>query len=291
MYAPGRRGWLMQHLHVASGSWPQTPSRIRGQVTLKIAVRNLSVLTHMVAGDCRVIAVKNLSKSYRNVSAVRDLSFDVPPGQILGLVGPNGAGKTTTMRAIAGIIPATSGTIEVAGHDVRKAPLLAKQALAYVPDDPALFSSLTVYEHLVLAARAYSVSDYATRAEQLMAQFEISDRRNTLAQELSRGARQKAAICAASDAGFGAARRATSATFDLDRQRSHIAHIVPAAVTIQVRVRSLPRGFMPVMRRLVPVRHSSILTVIVQQPPQCRAAPGLGCATQVNGLLVHWPAG
>jgi len=144
-----------------------------------------------------MIRVRNLHKQYRNVDAVRCLSFDVLPGRILGLVGPNGAGKTTTMRAIAGIIPATSGSIEVAGYDVRKAPLLAKQALAYVPDDPALFGSLTVYEHLVLAARAYAVSDYATRAEQLMAQFEISDRRDTLAQELSRGARQKAAICSA----------------------------------------------------------------------------------------------
>jgi ABC-2 type transport system ATP-binding protein len=138
-----------------------------------------------------------MHKVYRNVVAVRGLSFDVLPGQILGLVGPNGAGKTTTMRAIAGIIRPTSGVIEVAGHDVRTAPLKAKRALAYVPDDPALFGSLTVYEHLVLAARAYEVADYRARADELMGRFRIGDRRDTLAQELSRGVRQKTAICAA----------------------------------------------------------------------------------------------
>jgi ABC-2 type transport system ATP-binding protein len=145
----------------------------------------------------RVIHVDDLRKNYRDVAAVRGLSFDVPPGQILGLVGPNGAGKTTTMRVIAGIIPPSGGVIEVAGHDVGKAPLQAKKALAYVPDDPALFGSLTVQEHLVLAARAYEVTDYRPRAEALLRRFQIYDKRDTLAQELSRGGRQKTAICAA----------------------------------------------------------------------------------------------
>jgi ABC-2 type transport system ATP-binding protein len=144
-----------------------------------------------------LINIENLHKRYRTVAAVRGLSFEVRPGQILGLVGPNGAGKTTTMRAIAGIIRPTSGVIEVAGHDVWTAPLKAKKALAYVPDDPALFGALTVYEHLILAARAYEVVEYRAHADDLMRRFQISDRRDTLAQELSRGARQKTAICAA----------------------------------------------------------------------------------------------
>jgi ABC-2 type transport system ATP-binding protein len=144
-----------------------------------------------------MITVSQLYKHYQNVDAVRGLSFDVLPGQILGLIGPNGAGKTTTLRAIAGIIPITKGEIEVAGHNVQVAPIQAKRALAYVPDDPALFGSLTVYEHLVLAARAYDITDYHAQAESLLRQFQLSDRRDTLAQELSRGARQKVAICAA----------------------------------------------------------------------------------------------
>jgi ABC-2 type transport system ATP-binding protein len=144
-----------------------------------------------------VITVRNLRKHYRKVEAVCGVSFDVLPGQVLGLVGPNGAGKTTTMRIIAGIIPPTSGKIEVAGYDILNQPLAAKKVLAYVPDDPALFGSLTVYEHLLFSARAYGISDFADSAEHLMRRFEIYGRRDSLAAELSRGVRQKVAICSA----------------------------------------------------------------------------------------------
>ena len=76
--------------------------------------------------------------------AVAGLSFEVAPGEILGLVGPNGAGKTTTLRAIAGIIPPTRGQVAVGGKDVVADPVAAKKQLAYVPDDPKLFDTLTV---------------------------------------------------------------------------------------------------------------------------------------------------
>ena len=125
------------------------------------------------------------------------LSFDVSRGQVLGLLGPNGAGKTTTLRAIAGIIPPTKGVLEIDGYDIQRDPLQAKQALGYIPDDPALFGSLTVYEHLLFAASAYGVKDYEDKAEKLLKEFEIVDRRDKLAQEVSRGVRQKVAICAA----------------------------------------------------------------------------------------------
>ncbi len=125
------------------------------------------------------------------------LSFDVQPGQVLGLLGPNGAGKTTTMRAIAGVIPPTRGRLLVGGHDVTAEPVAAKQLLAYVPDDPKLFDALTVWEHLQFVAAAYRVADFRADAEALLDQFELSPKRNSLAQELSRGMRQKVAICCA----------------------------------------------------------------------------------------------
>ena len=159
-----------------------------------------------------MIEVEGLVKVYDTLRAVDGLSLRVEGGKILGLVGPNGAGKTTTMRAVAGVIPFTDRVIEVARHNVRTASLQAKAALAYAPDAPALFGSLTVCEHLVLAARAYAIADYQTRAEDLLRQFQLSDRRDTLAQELSRGARQKVAICAArSFASRNACRRWLSA--------------------------------------------------------------------------------
>jgi ABC-2 type transport system ATP-binding protein len=144
-----------------------------------------------------VIEVRHLHKAYRETVAVEDLSFPVGPGQILGLLGPNGAGKTTTMRALAGVIPPTRGQIIVAGHDVVRAPVAAKKALAYVSDDPRLFDALTVFEHLQFVASAYGVDDLEARAARLLRQFELTEQRNTLAQELSRGMRQKVAICCA----------------------------------------------------------------------------------------------
>src|SRR4051812_8056610 len=144
-----------------------------------------------------MIRVDGFRKSYRETVAVEELSFSVEPGQVLGLLGPNGAGKTTTMRAIAGIIPPTGGRLNVAGQDVVTEPVAAKRVLAYVPDDPRLFDALTVWEHLQFIAAAYDVADWRPVGERLLAEFELTEKRDALAQELSRGMRQKVAICCA----------------------------------------------------------------------------------------------
>ncbi len=144
-----------------------------------------------------MIHVVDYHKAYRETVAVEGLSFEVLGGQVLGLLGPNGAGKTTTMRAIAGIIPPTRGRLVVAGHDVVAEPVAAKRRLAYVPDDPKLFDALTVWEHLRFTAAAYRVDDWLVKGAELLDQFELMDHRQKLAQELSRGMRQKVAICCA----------------------------------------------------------------------------------------------
>jgi ABC-2 type transport system ATP-binding protein len=144
-----------------------------------------------------LIHVEDYHKAYRATIAVDGLSFEVAAGAILGLVGPNGAGKTTTLRALAGIIRPTRGRLFVAGHDVVNDPTAAKRELAYVPDDPRLFDALTVWEHLEFIAATYRVADYATKATALLEQFELVAKRDTMAQELSRGMRQKVAICCA----------------------------------------------------------------------------------------------
>ena len=144
-----------------------------------------------------LIRVEDYHKTYRETVAVAGLSFEVPAGVILGLVGPNGAGKTTTMRVLAGIIRPTRGTLMIAGHDVVNDPLAAKRELAYIPDDPKLFDALTVWEHLEFIASAYRVADFIPKAEALLQQFELVEKRGTMAQELSRGMRQKVAICCA----------------------------------------------------------------------------------------------
>lgn len=144
-----------------------------------------------------MIAVEHFQKSYGTTVAVEDLSFQVNRGDILGLLGPNGAGKTSTLRAIAGIIPPTRGRVLVAGYDLAKNPVAAKQQLGCVPDEPSLFERLTVWEHLEFVAATYRVPRYASRALALLEQFELFEKKNALASELSRGMRQKVAICCA----------------------------------------------------------------------------------------------
>ncbi len=144
-----------------------------------------------------MIETIGFTKSYKKHLAVENLHFQVQPGQIMGLLGPNGAGKTTTLRALAGVIRPTSGQVLIAGCDVVENPVGAKSSLAYIPDDPHLFDALTVWEHLIFAAEAYQVDDYVSKGERLLEEFELTEKRNTIAQELSRGMRQKTAICCA----------------------------------------------------------------------------------------------
>jgi ABC-2 type transport system ATP-binding protein len=141
-----------------------------------------------------VIDVDGLEKLYGDFPAVQGLSFQVGAGEVLGLVGPNGAGKTTTIRSIAGIIIPTAGRIRVAGHDLASDPVLAKAALAFIPDEPHLFEYLTVEEHLRFVGRMYGVPDVGARIPDLLAELDLSERRNALPGELSRGMKQKLAI-------------------------------------------------------------------------------------------------
>lgn len=141
------------------------------------------------------IVVEDYVKSYGTTVAVRGISFRVEPGEILGLVGPNGAGKTTTLRALAGILQPTRGRLFVDGRDVEREPVRAKHALAYIPDEPKLFDQLTVWEHFRFVAGAYRLRDWQERAVALLDRFELREKRDALTSELSRGMRQKVAIC------------------------------------------------------------------------------------------------
>lgn len=141
-----------------------------------------------------MIVVDAFAKLYGDLVAVDGLSFDVGPGEVLGLVGPNGAGKTSTLRAIAGIIAPTRGRIVIAGHDLARDPVEAKGRLAFIPDEPQLFEYLTVEEHLRFVARMYGVADGGPRGNALLDELQLVEKRRALPTELSRGMRQKLAI-------------------------------------------------------------------------------------------------
>ncbi|HEY8509891.1 MAG TPA: ABC transporter ATP-binding protein [Steroidobacteraceae bacterium] len=141
-----------------------------------------------------MIEITGLTKTFGTFTAVRDLSFRVGPGEVMGLVGPNGAGKTTTLRAMTGIIPPSSGRVIINGHDLLTDPIPAKRSLAFFPDEPRLFDYLTVRQHLVFIARLYGVEDYEPLAKSLLEELELTDRIDSLPGQLSRGMKQKLAI-------------------------------------------------------------------------------------------------
>lgn len=143
------------------------------------------------------IEVRDFRKEYDGTLAADGISFSLPAGTIGALIGPNGAGKTTTIRALCGIIRPTSGCLKVSGYDVQQQPLKVKERVAYVPDDPPLFETLTVWEHLQFVASAYAVPHAKESSNALLEELQLTSKRNALASELSRGMRQKVAIACA----------------------------------------------------------------------------------------------
>jgi ABC-2 type transport system ATP-binding protein len=144
-----------------------------------------------------VIEVDQFCKAYDGEIAVERLSFVLQPGEILGLVGRNGAGKTTTLRALTGIIPPSGGDLCVDGFSIADDPIEVKKRTAYVPDDPQLFSDLSVEQHLKFQASIYGIENPTDAIRDLLQMFDLEKKRHAAASALSRGMRQKLAICCA----------------------------------------------------------------------------------------------
>ncbi len=146
-----------------------------------------------------MIRLRQLTKRYGSFTAVNDISLDVPKGELFGFLGPNGAGKTTTLRMIAGILQATAGTVEVAGHDIDKEPQAAKSRLGFIPDRPYVYEKLTGAEFLRFVAGLYGQggSGVESRMDELLALFELTDWKDQLVEKYSHGMRQKLIISSA----------------------------------------------------------------------------------------------
>jgi ABC-2 type transport system ATP-binding protein len=146
-----------------------------------------------------MIEVRHLTKRYRDLTAVDDLSFTVGKGEIVGLLGPNGAGKSTTMRVLTGYLPATSGEVRVAGYDVFEQPLEVKRRVGYLPETPPLYDAMTVGGYLRFVAdlkglpRARATAE-VDRAAGLAGCGGVLGR---LAGNLSKGYRQRVGIAQA----------------------------------------------------------------------------------------------
>lgn len=122
-----------------------------------------------------VIVVRDLVRKFGDFTAVANTSFEVSPGEIFGLLGPNGAGKTTTFRMLCGLLPATSGHLEVAGRNLRTARAQARARIGYVAQKFALYGSLTVQENLEFFGGAYGLRGKAlkSRIRASLEQFDL----------------------------------------------------------------------------------------------------------------------
>jgi len=141
-----------------------------------------------------MISVKNLTKKYGKFLANDDVSVEIGSGKMAVLLGPNGAGKSTLIKSICGLLR-FQGTIYVDGYNNKSTE--AKRILGYVPEMPMVYPMLTVYEHIEFIARAYKLTDWKDYAEELLARFEMDDKRKKLGKELSKGMQQKVSICCA----------------------------------------------------------------------------------------------
>ena len=141
-----------------------------------------------------LLNVSHLTKKYHRFVANDNLSFMVNDGETAVLAGPNGAGKSTAIKCIAGLLR-FEGEIELCGFNNKSTD--AKKILGYVPEIPAPYELLTVWEHMEFIARAYSLENWEDRADELMRRLELTDKRDKLGKELSKGMQQKISICCA----------------------------------------------------------------------------------------------
>jgi ABC-2 type transport system ATP-binding protein len=141
-----------------------------------------------------VLRVQNLYKRFGDKLAVADLSFEIQAGEIVAVLGPNGAGKTTTFLMLSGLVRPDGGSIFVDGKDLGTR---RGRRIALIPETPEVYGALTVWEHVVFAARSCRVGPgWEERASELLERFNLSDQRDTLGAALSKGMKQKTLIVA-----------------------------------------------------------------------------------------------
>src|SRR5579864_9446597 len=146
-------------------------------------------------GVSPAIEIRELRKVYGSKAAVDGLSLTVPRGCFFGFLGPNGAGKSTTIRMLTGLIPPTSGEIELLGLRMPEREIEIKRRIGLVPDESLLFDRLTGTEFLEFVGRMYGLARPVARerARALMALFELDENRKQLIAEYSKGMRKRVA--------------------------------------------------------------------------------------------------
>jgi ABC-2 type transport system ATP-binding protein len=144
-----------------------------------------------------VIVARNLSKTYTE-TVLKNIDLTIRQGEIIGYIGPNGAGKSTTIKILTGIIPDFDGDVTVLGLDIRKQPVEVKKQIGYIPENAALYDTLTPLEYLYFIGQLYKM-DLAVvdkKAKDLLELFELSEHRDSRMTTFSKGMRQKVLLIA-----------------------------------------------------------------------------------------------
>ncbi|MEK7705401.1 MAG: ABC transporter ATP-binding protein [Myxococcota bacterium] len=146
-----------------------------------------------------MIETVGLTKTYRDLVAIEDVTFTVPKGEIVGFLGPNGAGKTTTMKILTGFIPATRGSAKVAGYDVFEQPMEVKRRIGYLPEVPPVYPDLTVREYLSFVATLKGLRGAAHRdaIERVVSRVSLGEVVDRLIRNLSKGFQQRTGLAQA----------------------------------------------------------------------------------------------
>lgn len=146
-----------------------------------------------------MIELANVVKNYGAHRALKNISFNIKKGEIVGLLGPNGAGKTTTMRIITGFIPATSGNVYVNGHEVHEDPMEVKRLIGYMPENIALYPEMRIKDYLEFCAalKQLPFDVRQKRVEYAMELVKLTDRKDFIIGRLSKGYRQRVGLAQA----------------------------------------------------------------------------------------------
>jgi ABC-2 type transport system ATP-binding protein len=146
-----------------------------------------------------VLEAKGLTKAYGGMAAIRDVSFAIHAGEILGYLGPNGSGKSTTVKMLAGVLDATTGTVLYRGRNISEDLLAYKRKLGYVPEEAVLYGFLSGWEYLefVASLRSLSAREFDRKARSLLESFGLYVHRHSRLSAYSKGMRQRIVLIAA----------------------------------------------------------------------------------------------